>query len=91
MSLLDRYVDMQKEAEYEMLKTAQVDTLVKFAEAAEDLLQEQGIQYDEDDVIKVASFLIDSQLDAEEDEEKVAEYFDAGRVMAQGFIDGLEY
>jgi hypothetical protein len=91
MNILEqRYEEMQKEAAEEQMKIAQVDTLTKFAEAAEDMLQEQGEEYTADDVIKVASFLIDAQLEDEEITEKVAEFVDAGRLMAHGFIEGLE-
>lgn len=91
MNLYDRYEMMQKEAEYEQIKIAQVETLEKFAEVAEDLLIEQGVEYSPDDVVKVASFLIDAQLEAEEDEEKVASYFEAGAIMANGFLNELGY
>lgn len=89
MSLLKRYEEMQKNAEEEQLKQAQVETLVKFAEVAEQLLQEQGQEYTADDVVKVASFLIDQQLEVEEESEKVAEATEYGRIMARGFLEEL--
>lgn len=88
--LYNRYLDMQKEAEVEQVKLAQIETLEKFAELAEDFLIETYGNYSPDDVVKVASFLIDSQLDSEQEEEKVAEYLQAGAIMAHGFLNELE-
>lgn len=56
----------------------QIEILTKFAEYAEDLLIQNGEAYTPDDVIKVASFLIDNEIDAEQ-HEKVAEAYEAGR------------
>ncbi len=50
---------------------AQIEILENFAVQAEDLLIQHGEAYTADDVIKVASFLIDNSLENEE-QEKVA-------------------
>lgn len=88
--LYERYQAMQKQAQDENVKVAQIETLEKFASAAEDLLIENGQPYTADDVVKVASFLINSALEEEELNEKVAEYYEAGKVMANGFLDHLK-
>lgn len=59
---------------------AQIEILTKFAEYAEDLLIQNGEEYTADDVIKVASFLIDNEIDTEQ-QEKVAEAYEAGRTF----------
>jgi len=56
MTFLERYQEMQKEAEVELIKTAQIEVLTKFAETAEGLLQEQGEEYTEEDVVKVINY-----------------------------------
>lgn len=52
----------------------QVEILAKFAEYAEDLLIQNGEEYTADDVIKVASFLIDNEIDTEQTEKTASEY-----------------
>ena len=75
---------------FEKLAEEQIAVLEEFAKLAEELLQEEGVDYDEDDVVNVASFLIDSELDEENENEKTAEYYEAGAEMAQGCLDTLE-
>jgi len=73
------------------LAAAQVEILEKYASFAEDLLVEQGREYTADDVVEVASYLINNDIDMETKEaEKVAYYKEAGAVMAQGFIEQLK-
>ena len=90
-NLLEQYKNMQKVAEVESFENERVDAIVKYASLAEELLSEQyeDNQYNEDDVIKVAEYLIESDLAAEEEQEKVAEYDQLGRIMAQAFSDEL--
>lgn len=59
--------------------------LEKFAEAAFQLLTHQGEKFSTDDVVKVASFL----LNVKEDRGKVAEFEDQGRVVARSFYAEL--
>ena len=88
MSLLETYEEMQKVAEAEALKQERVDVIVKYASLADEALSEKyGDNYNEEDVIKVASFMIDSDLAQEEEQEKIAEYDELGRIMARAFID----
>lgn len=101
MSLLDTYNRM-KEAEVEQSKTAElekeaeqlqaarVEVLAKYAEAADEILSsEYGNDYEEADVEKLASYLIDRDVAEEEQHEKVAEYVEAGQIMARSFIEEL--
>ncbi len=68
----------------EMLKLAE-----EYAVIAEELLEDNGMPYDEDDVIKVASFLIDNEVDFE-DEDDEDEEFDEEDVRLAAFYDELE-
>ena len=101
MSLLDTYnkmreadVEQSKTAELEkeaaQLQTARVEVLAKYAEAADKVLStEYGDDYEEADVQKLASYLIDRDVEEEEQSEKVAEYVEAGQIMARSFIEEL--
>ena len=88
--LLETYDQLTKVAEQETEKQLQVELLQKYAEVAEETLKEQGQKYTKDDVVKVASWMIEQDAIAAEEEEKIAEYDDAGRVMARAFIDELD-
>lgn len=89
--LLSKYEEMQKVAEAEALENERVEAIVEYASLADELLSENfdESQYNEDDVIKVAEFLIANDLEAEEEEEKVAEYDQLGRILARSFADEL--
>jgi hypothetical protein len=89
-NLLEKYEELQKQAEAERIKQERINVLVKYATLAEEKLSEKfGDNYNEDDVIKVAEFLIDSDLAAEAEYEKIAEYDQLGRIMARAYIDEL--
>ena len=80
--------ELSKEAE--AIENARVETLTKYAAAADELLAtEFGDDYEESDVVELAQKMINHDLEAEEAEEKVAEYVDAGTVMARAFINEL--
>jgi len=99
---MDTYNNMQKaaqenEAEAQINKEAEalvhdrVGVIAKYAEAANTLLTEEyGNEYAEGDVVKLASYLIDKDIDEEENVEKVAEYIEAGQIMARSFVDELK-
>lgn len=90
MNLLERYEGMQKEAEAQALEQDRINAIVKYASLAEERLSEAyGDDYTEDDVIKVAEFMIDSDLAVEEEQEKIAEYDQLGRIMAHAYADEL--
>jgi len=87
-NLLETYEDMQKVAEAEAVSQERINAVVKYASLAEEALSEEyGEDYDEDDVIKVAEFMIDSDLAQDDEQEKVAEYDQLGRIMAHAFAD----
>jgi hypothetical protein len=65
----------------------QVRQLKKYAEAAADLLDQNGSRYTEQDVVKVASFLIEKEV---EDMRKVAAYDAQGRIVARAFYGEVE-
>lgn len=81
--------DTQEEAE--KVASAQVEVIEEIAKLAEELLMEKvGESYEVDDVIEVASYLINEQLDAETQQaEKVAYFYEAGATMARGYLDTL--
>jgi len=93
MSMLDIHENMLQEAE--MTKEAAeeqqelIDLFYKYASYAEDVLSEEQGEYTEDDVVKLASYLIDQSIDEDDLVTKVAEYDEAGRIMARGFIDEM--
>ena len=63
------------------------ELLRKYAEAACQLLDANKEPYNDDDVIKVASFLIDYDTACID---KIAEYEEQGRLIAHGFWTELE-
>ena len=80
--------EMNKEAE--AADNARVEVLHKYASAADELLaSEYGEDYNENDVVELAQRLINHDVEQEEAQEKVAEYVDAGTVMARAFLNEL--
>ena len=80
--------ELSKEAE--AIENERVETLTKYAAAADELLAgEFGDDYEESDVVELAQKMINHDLDQEAAQEKVAEYVDAGTVMARAFINEL--
>jgi len=91
MSLLETYEAMQKEAQVEQEKQERVEMLVKYASAAEELLEkEYGTDYQAEDVEKLAENLIALDMQTQEEQEKVAEYTEAGRIIARAYIEELK-
>ena len=61
-----------------------------FQTAADNLLAEEfGDDYEESDVVELAQKLINHDIENEQAQEKVAEYVEAGTVMARAFINEL--
>jgi len=88
--LLDVYNQMVKEAEEAQVADEAVTEIAKYAEAADQLLAaEYGEDYNAEDVEKLAAMMIEHDVEENEEAEKVAEWENAGRVMAQAFIDEL--
>ena len=74
----------------EAVENARVEVLTKYASAADNLLaQEYGEDYEQSDVIELAQKMINHDIAQEERQEKVAEYVEAGQVMARAFISEL--
>ena len=91
MGLLDIYEGMQKQAEANAEVDERVELLSKYASAATELLdQHYPGQYGTGDVTKLAETLIVNDMQAEEQMGKVAEYVEAGQIMARSFIQELQ-
>lgn len=98
MGLLERY-ELMKQAETveqpsdEETKVAEerMEILSKYAEFADNALKEEfGTDYTEEDVEKLAEMLIRRDLEISEEEEKIAELADAGKVLARSFAEELQ-
>lgn len=91
MGLMETYEAMQKEAEVAEVEAQRRDVLTKYASAAEELLEnEYGDDYNAEDVELLAEALIEADVQAAEQQEKVAEYENAGKLMAQAFVEELK-
>jgi hypothetical protein len=98
MGLLERY-ELMKEAETveqpseEETKIAEerMELLAKYAEFADSALKEEfGEDYTTEDVEKLAEMLIARDLEISDEEEKVAELAEAGKVLAHAFAEELQ-
>jgi hypothetical protein len=81
--------DAENSKEAEAEKQELLEFFYKYAEQAEILLSNDSEDYTEDDVIKLASYLIDQDIDGNEQVDKVAELDESGRIMARAFVDEL--
>ena len=91
MGLIETYEAMQKEAAAKEVETQRRDMLTKYASAAEELLEnEYGEEYEAEDVEKLAEKLIELDAEAVENQQKTAEYVEAGQVMARAFVQELK-
>lgn len=91
MGLLDTYEAMQKEAEVQEVESQRREMLTKYASAAEELLEnEYGEKYKVADVENLAEKLIELDIEATENQQKTAEYMEAGQVMARAFVKELK-
>ncbi len=98
MSLLERYELMKQAEQVEEVSTeeqekvaAEMEILAQYAEAAEEGLKaEFGNDYDLEDVEKLAEMLIQKDLEINDEETKVAELDEAGKIMAQSFAEELQ-
>jgi len=81
--------NIEKEAENTDSEEDPKEVIEKYAAFADNLLAEEyGEDYEEEDVVKLATLLIEDDLQAEE-LEKYAEFEVAGQVMAASFLDAL--
>jgi len=98
MGLLERY-ELMKQAEQETqvseeeMKVAseRMDILAKYAEVADEALKaEFGDDYTLEDVEKLAEMLINNDLQVDEEEVKVAELVESGKILAHAFAEELQ-
>jgi hypothetical protein len=92
MGLLDVYEQMTKEAteknEQTKLAEERIRVIEKYATAAQELMnQNYPNNHTQEDVEQLAELMIDHDLKVEEEQQKVAELDEAGRVMARAFVD----
>jgi len=99
MSLLDTFNEMQKEAQVENTApetqeelNEEMEVLSKYAEWAEDqLIENRGEgNYTEEDVTKLASAQIEQDTFEAIQREKVAEAYEMGHIMYEGFKAAAE-
>lgn len=89
--LLKVHNNMLKQAKVDNERKERIDAIVKYASTAEELLAEKyGEDYEQEDVSKLAEWMIENDLEALEWEEKVAEYDQLGRIMANSFVDEMK-
>jgi len=101
MSLLEKYEAMKlaeaeevektaEEAELEKIAEEDLEILTKYATVADNLLAEEfGEDYNEDDVVKLATKLIENDVAEAEDYEKIAALEEAGQIIAKSFLAEL--
>lgn len=98
MSLLDTYNQMQKEAQVtgeeveasngeQEVANEEMEILNKYAEWAEDVLINEAGEgnYSSEDVEKLATLKIEEDAAELEQREKVAEAYEMGQIMYEGF------
>jgi helix-turn-helix protein len=94
MGLLDVHTQMLKEAaeKEEQTKLAEERVLVieKYASTAKALMAEHyPNNHTDEDVVELTERMINHDLVVEEQQEKIAELDEAGRIMARAFVDEL--
>jgi len=76
----------EQEKTAEEVTEQEVEVLAKYAAVADEMLAEDhGKDYNEDDVAELAGYLIDHDMEVQAQQEKVAEYVEAGQIMARSF------
>ncbi len=91
-NLIEVHEQMLKQAADKVAETKvqaeRVEVLQKYAEYAKGLMdQAYPNNYTEDDVVHLAELLIAHDIEAEEEQQKVAELDEAGRIIARAFVD----
>lgn len=75
-------VDPQEAEKFEMLE--------KYASLADEMLSNEfGNEFSQDDVVELAQMLINNDIAYEEGQEKVAEAYQLGVIIGQGFKDSV--
>ena len=90
MSLYETYQEMVKQAEEEAVVTdtekARVQVILEKTAEAEEMIKKAGItEYTNEELADVVTALINKDIEQEESTEKIAQLYDMGRIMAQGF------
>lgn len=86
MSLLKAYEQMTKEAAEQEIMKERVAVIEKYASFAEDeLAKAYPNNYTKEDVAQLADAMIQHDIAIEEQQEKIAELDEAGRIMARAF------
>lgn len=95
-NLIDVYNQMASQAQPESHeKTAEqvaveerMEVINKYASLADSALaKEYGTDYTEDDVVKLAELMFNHDVEYQENMEKVAEAYQLGQIIGQGFLD----
>ncbi len=86
MSLYENFMKLSQVEQEREMQNERVELVAKYASAAEEWIRKEGGNPTESDIEKVALAMIENDLALEE---KIAEYYDAGRVMAHGFLAEL--
>lgn len=90
-TLLEVYDNMQKEAEQNAVVNERVTLIEKYAEIARtELEKEFKKDFTNDDIAELTTKMIEHDMALEEQQEKVAELEEAGRVMARAFVEEVK-
>ena len=83
-------VEEEKVAEETSVVNERLEVLEKYAKAADDLMAaEYGEDYEEADVVKLAELMIESDIEQEENLEKIANLEDQGKIMGYAAADAF--
>jgi hypothetical protein len=83
-------VEEEKVAEESGVVNERLEVLEKYAEAADALMaDEYGKDYEEADVVKLAEMMIESDMEQEENLEKIASLEDQGKIMGYAAADAF--
>jgi hypothetical protein len=83
--------NLEKNASFDVIDFGErISYITKVGAVAEEMLEaEYDDSYDEEDVEKLAVALIALEVEAAEEQEKMAEHITAGRVMADAMVERL--
>jgi len=90
VGLYERFLEMSKEAQVVEQTTqvdeARVNVIREKVAQAEALIKQAGVtEYDTQDLAEVTEMLINDDIEAEESTAKIAELYDMGQIMMEGF------
>lgn len=90
MNLLDVYDGMVKSAEEEIVLDERREMIAKYAAFATEKLSEKYDDFTPEEVKDLTVALIEHDTSVEEAQEKVADYVQAGQIMARSYLDELD-